>query len=113
MKQNPSSSTTFQEFKVKSNQLVDKIRDIVEEGNARRIIVKKGGRTVVEFPMSVGVGGATAAVFLAPHLAAAGAIAAHLLSDISIVVEREIPTAELIEPEGADAPDAPPDAPPV
>lgn len=78
----------FQEIKVKGNQLADKVREIVEEGNARRVIIKKEGRNVLEFPLSVGVGGATAAILLAPTLAAIGAFAA-LVTDVQIVVERE------------------------
>lgn len=77
----------FEEIKVKGSQLVDKFREIVEEGNARRISIRKDGRTLMEFPLSVGVGGATAAILLSPTLAAIGAIAS-LVSDVSIVVER-------------------------
>lgn len=85
----------LREIKIKGNQLVDRVREVVEEGNARRIIVKKDGRTVMEFPLSVGVGGAAAAILLSPTLAAIGAFAS-LASDISIVVERfEGPTDEL------------------
>lgn len=85
----------LREIKIKGNQLVDRVREVVEEGNARRIIVKKDGRTVMEFPLSVGVGGAAAAILLSPTLAAIGAFAS-LASDISVVVERfESPTDEL------------------
>ncbi len=77
----------LQEVKVRGNQLVDKVREIIEEGNARRVIIKKDNRTVLEFPLSVGVGGATAAIFLAPTLAAVGAFAA-LVTDVQIVIER-------------------------
>jgi hypothetical protein len=77
----------LEEIKVKGNQLVEKFREIIEEGNARRVSIKKDGRTLVEFPLSVGVGGATAAILLSPTLAAVAAIAS-LVSDVSIVVER-------------------------
>ena len=74
-------------IRVKSGQLVDKVRSIIEEGNARRILIRKEGRTVMEFPLSVGVGGATAALVLAPTLAAVGAFAA-LVSEVEVVIER-------------------------
>lgn len=77
----------LKEIKIRGNQLVDRVREVIEEGNARRIIVKKDGRTVMEFPLSVGVGGAAAAILLSPTLAAIGAFAS-LASDVHIVVER-------------------------
>ena len=78
---------TLQEIKVKGNQLVDKIRDIIEEGNARRVTIKKDGRTMMEFPLTVGVGGAAAALLLSPMLAAIGAFAA-LVTECTIEVEK-------------------------
>ena len=74
-------------IRVKGGELVDKVRSIIEEGNARRILIRKEGRTVMEFPLSVGVGGATAALVLAPTLAAIGAFAA-LVSEVEVVIER-------------------------
>jgi len=79
---------TLEEMKVKGNQLVDKVKEVIEEGNARRLLIRKDGKTLLEIPLSVGVGGATAAVFLLPTLAAVGALAA-LVSDVEIVIERE------------------------
>ena len=76
--------TTFTEsFKVAADQLVDAIKQIVHEGNVRRVIIKQDGRTVVEFPITVGVIGTV----FAPMLAAAGALAA-VLTDCTIEVER-------------------------
>lgn len=79
--------TQMDEMKVKGNQLVGKVKEIIEEGNARRVTIRKEGRTLLEFPLSVGVGGATAAVFLMPTLAAVGALAA-LVTDVEVIVER-------------------------
>jgi len=76
----------IREFKVKGGQLVDKVREVIEEGNARRIIIKKEDRVLIEFPLSVGLGGAAAALLLAPMLAAVGAIAA-LVTDVHVVIE--------------------------
>lgn len=78
----PESSFT-ESFKVAADQLVDGIKKILHEGNVRRVIIKQGGRTVVEFPMTVGVVGAA----FAPILAAAGALAA-VLTECTIEVER-------------------------
>ncbi len=76
--------TTFTEsFKVAADQLVDAIKQIIREGNVRRVIIKQNGRTVVEFPITVGVIGTV----FAPMLAAAGALAA-VLTDCTIEVER-------------------------
>ncbi len=80
--------SSIEEMKVKGNQLVDKIKEIIEDGNAKRVSIRKDGRTLLEFPLSVGVGGATAAIFLMPTLAAVGALAA-LVTDVEIVVERD------------------------
>ena len=76
----------IREFKVKGGQLVDKVREVIEEGNARRIIIKKDDRVLIEFPLSVGVGGAAAALLLAPMLAAVGAMAA-LVTDVHVIIE--------------------------
>lgn len=77
-----------QELKVRGDQLVDQVRTLVEEGNARRVIIKKDGRTVMELPLSVGVGGAAAALLISPVLAALGALGA-LVADVDVVVERD------------------------
>jgi hypothetical protein len=87
MEEQDKQPVVLEELKLKGNQLVDKFRDIVEEGNARRIIIKKDGRTVMEFPLSVGVGGAAAALLISPTLAAIGAFAS-LVSDVHVIVER-------------------------
>ena len=75
--------TYTESFKVAANELVDAVRKLVREGNVRRVIVKQEGRTVAEFPLTVGVIGTV----LAPMLAALGALAA-VLTECSIEVER-------------------------
>ena len=75
---------TFKEsFKVAADQLVDAVKRLVHEGNVRRVIIKQEGRTVVEFPLTIGVVGTV----LAPVLAAVGAIAAYM-TECTIEVER-------------------------
>ena len=85
---NTDPKPIIQEVKVKGGQLLDKVREIIDEGNARRIIIKTDDRTLFEIPMMAGVGGAAAALFFAPVLAAIGAIAA-LVTDVSVVVEHD------------------------
>ena len=76
--------TTWESFKAEGSNLLDKLRDLIREGNVRRVIIEHEGRTVAEFPMTAGVIG----VLLAPMLAAIGALVA-LLKDCTIHVERE------------------------
>ena len=76
------------QIKVKSSQLVDKLREIIKEGKARRIIIRKDDRILLEFPLLLGGGGTVAALALAPTLTAIGAIAA-LATDITVVIERQ------------------------
>ena len=73
-----------EELKVRGDALVGKVREVVREGNVRRIIIKDSdGRSMIEIPLTLGVVGA----LVAPVWAAIGAIAA-LAADWSIVVER-------------------------
>jgi hypothetical protein len=69
---------------VTGSQVIDTIKNLIHEGNVRRISIKQDGRTIAEFPLTLGVVGAA----LAPPLAAVGAIAA-LVADCTIEVERE------------------------
>ena len=71
------------------SQIIDTIKNLVHEGNVRRISIKQDGRTIAEFPLTFGVVGAA----LAPALAAAGAIAA-LVTDCTIEGERAFPEKE-------------------
>lgn len=74
-----------EEFKVNGDQLLAKVKQLIKEGNIRRLIIKdKAGKTLIEAPLTLGVVG----IALAPILAAIGAIAA-LVTECSIVVERE------------------------
>jgi uncharacterized membrane protein len=71
-------------FEVKSEDLIKKIKEIVNEGNVRQIsILNKEGKTLIVIPLTIGVVGAV----LAPALAAVGAIAA-LVTECTIKVER-------------------------
>ena len=75
---------TREEFTVSSDDLIEKVKQLLHEGNVTRIIVKdEKGKVMLEIPATVGVIG----VFLVPWLAALGAIAA-LAANCRIVVER-------------------------
>ena len=73
-----------EEFQVNGDEIIAKIKDLVHQGNIRRIILKnESGRTLIDIPLTLGVVGA----LLAPQLAAIGAIAA-LIAKGTIVVEK-------------------------
>jgi hypothetical protein len=73
-----------EEFKVNGEKLIAKIKEVIHEGNIRRIIIKdKEGKTVMEIPLTLGV----VAALLAPTLAAIGAVAA-LVTEATVVVEK-------------------------
>lgn len=74
----------FEEFRVDGDAMVSKIKEILHEGNVRRIIIKnEQGETLIEIPLTLGVVGAV----LLPVWAAIGALAA-LAARFSIIVER-------------------------
>lgn len=74
-----------EEFKVKGEELVSKIKSLLKEGNIRRITIKNSsGKSIIEIPLTLGVVGAV----IAPMIAAVGAIAA-LVADCTITVQRD------------------------
>ncbi|HLV04448.1 MAG TPA: DUF4342 domain-containing protein [Actinomycetaceae bacterium] len=82
------SSTWYEEFKVSGDELVAKVRELVREGNVRRVYIKnEKGETVLEFPLTAGVAVTAIAAVASPVLVAVGAIAA-LLTRATIGVER-------------------------
>ncbi len=83
MSEEQPSGSGPQEFKVSGAQLVDKVKELIREGNVRRIQIRHEGRTVLEIPLTV----AAVGVLVAPVVAALGAFAA-LATDCTIVVER-------------------------
>ncbi|HNW31171.1 MAG TPA: DUF4342 domain-containing protein [Caldisericia bacterium] len=73
-----------EEFQISGEKVIEKIKELVHEGNIRRIIIKNDhGSTLIEIPLTLGVVGAV----LLPVWAAIGAIAA-LVAKMTIVVER-------------------------
>lgn len=89
MAESEHRKTRREEFQVNGEDLLKKVKELIAQGNIRRIIIKsKEGRTLLELPLTIGVVGVAAAAVIAPVLAAVGAIAA-LLTECSVVVERE------------------------
>ena len=75
---------TYEEFKIKGEDLLSKFKQLIADGNVRRIIIKdKDKKTIIEVPLTIGVVG----IVLAPAVAAVGTIAA-LVSECTIIVER-------------------------
>jgi hypothetical protein len=74
--------TWWETFKAEGQNVIEQVKQVIHEGNVRRIVVKQQGRTVAEFPLTAGVVGAV----LAPVLAALGALVA-LIKDCTIEVE--------------------------
>jgi hypothetical protein len=76
-------SVRREEYRVSGDALMEKVKELIHEGNIRRIIIKdKDEKTLVDIPLTFGVLG----VLVAPQLAALGALAA-LVGDATVVVE--------------------------
>ncbi len=79
-----AEKTHTEEIHVSGEELISKIKELVHEGNIRRVIIQnEKGRTLIDIPLTLGVVG----VLLVPQLAAVGAIAA-LMTRGTILVER-------------------------
>lgn len=95
----------WEQVRVKGEEVLGKVKELIREGNVRRVVIKQGARTIAEFPLTVGVVGAVAA----PLLAAVGALTA-LLTDCTLEVERETtaakPPSESGQPTGRKRPTA-------
>lgn len=78
------SQTKTEQFQVNGEILLKKVKELINEGNIRKITIQKDGKSIAEFPLTVGVVGA----LIAPVLAAVGVIAA-LVTECTLVVERE------------------------
>jgi len=76
-----------EKFTVSGSQLVDKIKQVIHEGNIRRVRLLHSGRVILEIPLSVGAPAAAIAILSAPVLAALGAFAA-LVTECTTEVEK-------------------------
>ena len=86
MNQDQSGASRTQEFTLDGDEVLHKVKELIHEGNIRRIIIKnEDGRTMLEVPLTLGLIGAA----LLPVLAAIGALAA-VATRCTLVVEREV-----------------------
>jgi len=76
-----------EKFTVSSDQVVKKIKQLIREGNIRRVRLIHDGRTIIEIPLSVGAPAVAVGIMAAPVLAAVGAFAA-LVTECTIEVEK-------------------------
>ena len=79
--------TTNEKFTVSGSQLVEKVKQLIHEGNIRRVRVIHEGKTVFEIPLSIGAPAAAIGIIAAPVLAAIGAFAA-LITECTIEIEK-------------------------
>lgn len=84
-------------LEVAGNQLVDRVKELIEQGNVRRLIIRNPeGRIMLEVPLTVGAVAGGALFFFNPILAGLGAMAA-LLTRVSIEIVREEPDATITD----------------
>ena len=76
-----------EQFKLTGSQVVDKVRELIHEGNVRRVRLIHDGRTLIELPLSIGAPVAVIGILWVPILAAIGAAAA-LLTECTLEVEK-------------------------
>lgn len=78
-----------EEITVAGGQLVEKVKELIQQGSVRRLIVRRAsGETLIEVPLTVGLGVAGLLTLLAPVLAALAALAA-LFAQFRIEIERD------------------------
>lgn len=87
-----------EEFKVGGNDIIRKIKELIREGNIRKITIKdRDGKSIAEFPLTIGVVGTV----ILPIVAAISTIVA-LVAECTISVEKESPeSSKTTEPESA------------
>lgn len=81
--------STYEEFELDGDKLLAKVRELIHEGNVRRVILKREDRsTLLELPLNAGLAVTAVTAMMAPSLIAVGAIAA-VLTKVILVVERD------------------------
>ncbi|MBF4632808.1 DUF4342 domain-containing protein [Agreia pratensis] len=89
--------STFEQFEVAGDKLVETVKNLIHEGNVRRIILKReDGSALLEIPVNAGLVGLALTVAIAPVLLAIGAIAA-VVSQVTLVVERRADAAGSVD----------------
>jgi len=79
--------STTEKFTVSGSQLMEKVKQLIHEGNIRKVRLIHEGRTLIEIPLSIGAPAAALGILAAPVLAAIGAFAA-LVAECTIEVEK-------------------------
>ena len=88
MSESHRAGTRYEEFKVSGDNLVAKVRELIREGNVRRVFIKnEKGEVLLEIPLTAGVAVTVVTAAISPVLVAVGAIAA-LLTQVTVGVER-------------------------
>lgn len=91
----------YEEFKVSGDNLLTKVRELIHEGNVRRVFIKnEDGATILEIPLTAGLAVTVITAAFSPVLVAVGAIAA-LLTQVTVGVERRDPDDD--QPSGEDS----------
>jgi hypothetical protein len=91
--QDQENRSITEEITVRGAELVDRVKALIQEGNVRRVVVRRPtGESLVEIPLAAGVGIAGLLTLMAPVLAALGAMAA-LIADFRVQILREPPGA--------------------
>jgi hypothetical protein len=76
-----------EKFTINGDKVVEKVKQLIHEGNIRRVRIIHDKRTILEIPLSVGAPAAAVTILVAPLLAALGAFAA-LVTECTIEVEK-------------------------
>lgn len=84
----PEEKEMTEEFTISGDQLVAKVKELIHQGNIRRIILKNEERTLIEIPLTVGVVGGVLSAALFPVIAAVGVIGA-MVAHLTIVIEKK------------------------
>jgi len=82
-----NEKTKSEKFTISGSQLVEKVKQLIHEGNIRKVRVIHGEKTIIEIPLSIGAPAAAIGIVAAPILAALGAFAA-LVTECTIEVEK-------------------------
>lgn len=84
---NPNDKTNKTTFEISGDKLVETVKNLLHQGNVRKVIIQQEGKTLLEIPLTVAVVGTALGLWFAPILAALGAIGA-LVAKVTIIVER-------------------------
>lgn len=105
MTEQNDEKTWYEEFTVSGSELLEKVKELIREGNVRRVFIKKSdGETLFEIPLTAGVAITAITAAVAPALVAVGAIAA-LLTQVTVGVERSGEPTDAPLPEDAADPE--------